>query len=145
MNKIIFAGIVMLCMITISAIACDKKGKGNCCEKKGAGCSEKTAKMKGDKAAFSCKLTSKELQQRKAEVIGSLKEQVLERKELSNGYAYKFKSDDQTIDQLVSFIKAEKQCCSFFSFNLAIDEEATWLHLTGEEGVKDFITAELSF
>ncbi len=145
MNKIIFAGVVMLCMFALTAVACDKKGKGGCCEKKGASCSEKTAKAKGDKAAFACKLTSKELQQRKAEVIGSLKTQILERKELSNGYAYKFKSDDPTIDQLVSFIKAEKQCCGFFTFNLAIDEDATWLHLTGEEGVKDFITAELSF
>ena len=58
----------------------------------------------GDKP-LSCKLTSPELRKRKETVIASLKKQVLERKELPNGYAYKFTDTDAVLDELTEFIK----------------------------------------
>ncbi|MEC3880244.1 hypothetical protein [Parapedobacter sp. 10938] len=39
---------------------------------------------------LACKLTSPELRERKETVIASLKKQLLDRKELSDGYAFKF-------------------------------------------------------
>jgi hypothetical protein len=43
------------------------------------------------------------------------------------------------------FIKTERECCDFFTFNLSIsgDKSETWLELTGAEGAKDFISTEL--
>ena len=94
---------------------------------------------------MTCKLTSPELQKRKATVLADLRRQVLEKKELANGYAFKFKGTDAVIDQLHEFIKTERQCCGFFTFNLSIagDQGAIWLELTGDDGVKDFIKMEL--
>lgn len=95
---------------------------------------------------LSCKLTTPELRQRKETVIASLKQQVLEKKALPDGYAYCFAGTDLMLDELNEFIKTERLCCSFFTFQLTIgsDPNATWLTITGPEGVKAFIETELN-
>ena len=94
---------------------------------------------------LSCKLSSPELLKRKATVLASLRKQILEKKELKNGYAFRFEGSDKTVDELIEFIKAERQCCDFFTFDLSIsgDKSEVWLELTGETGAKDFIKEEL--
>ena len=94
---------------------------------------------------LACKLTSPELGQRKATVITGLKEQMIEKKELKNGYSYKFVGTDQMVDELTEFIKTERECCDFFTFNLSIsgDKSEAWLVITGPKGAKDFIRTEL--
>lgn len=101
------------------------------------GCKERTV---------ACKLTTHEMQQRKATVISSLTKQILEKKELNNGYAYRFKGTDEIVDQLSEFIKTERLCCDFFDFELKIAGDASfvWLSITGPKGTKDFITSELN-
>lgn len=97
--------------------------------------------------ALSCKLTTQEMQKRKTTVITSLKNQVIEKKELRNGFAFKFTGTDEMLDELTEFIKTERECCSFFTFNLSIsgDKREAWLELTGIDGVKEFIETELGF
>ncbi len=107
-------------------------------------CSEDcTAKNKSKQQA--CKLTTPELRERKETVLSSLKEQVIEKRELKNGFAFKFPGTGKVLDELTEFIKTERACCDFFTFNLSIsgDKSEAWLKLTGEDGVKDFITTEL--
>src|SRR5262245_33491672 len=70
----------------------------------------------GDERELSCKLTSPELQRRKATVLASMKKQVLERKELENGFSFKFPGNDRMVDELTEFVKSERQCCDFFFF-----------------------------
>jgi len=96
-------------------------------------------------ADFVCSLTTPEMQQRKATVLASLKKQVVEKKELPDGFAYKFSGEDRVLDELMEFIKTERQCCKFFVFNLSIsgDKSEIWLELTGVDGVKDVIANEL--
>ncbi|MBA2423603.1 MAG: hypothetical protein H0V61_10335 [Chitinophagales bacterium] len=96
-------------------------------------------------ADLSCKLTTPELQQRKATVIEKLKKQTLERRELENGYAFKFSDSDSMMDELTSFIRTEMQCCDFFAFSLIINKDKgyIWLELTGGTGAKEFINAEM--
>lgn len=55
-----------------------------------------------EKAAkpITCKLTTPELQKRKATVIAELKALVLTRKELVNGFAYEFNATGEILDQL---------------------------------------------
>ena len=100
---------------------------------------------KNNNTQLSCKLMPEELRIRKETVLAELKTKVLERKELPNGYAFKFTGDDQMVDQLVEFIKTERECCAFFVFDLSIsgDKSEAWLTLTGVEGSKDFVTQEL--
>ncbi len=97
------------------------------------------------KSPLTCKLTSAEMQQRKTTVLALLQKSVVEKKELDNGYAFKFDASDAMIDTLTSFVKTEKDCCAFFTFNLAVrgDQKFVWLQLTGPEGTKDFIKTEM--
>lgn len=97
-----------------------------------------------DKKQMTCKLTSPELQKRKATVIASIKKMIKEKKELVNGYVYRFLGSDNTVDLLTDFIKTERQCCDFFNFSIDIyNNDTAWLKITGAKGVKGFITSEL--
>ena len=102
-------------------------------------------KVEGKPRAWSCKLTTPELRKRKETVIASLKQQMIGRNELPNGFAFKFPGTDEVLDELIMFIKTERACCDFFTFNLSVrgDKSEAWLELTGASGAKDFITAEL--
>jgi hypothetical protein len=104
-----------------------------------------TCEAKNKNTVMACKLTSPELQKRKATILASLKQQIIEKKELPSGYAYKFSGADKVVDELAEFIKTERECCDFFTFNLSVsgDKSEAWLELKGPEGVKDFIKSEL--
>jgi hypothetical protein len=97
--------------------------------------------------APTCKLTTPELQERKKTVIAELKSLVVERKETATGVQYKFDGSDKMIDLLTSFIKTERLCCDFFTFDLSVgsEEKFIWLELSGPEGTKDFIETEIGF
>src|SRR5690606_37861110 len=77
---------------------------------------------------LSCKLTTPELQKRKETVIASLKQQILDKKELKDGYAFKFRGTDEVLDELTDFIKTERMCCDFFTFGLSVsgDKREAW-------------------
>ena len=46
------------------------------------------------------------------------------------------------LDELVEFVKTERECCDFFVFNLSMkgDKSEACLKITGPTGAKDFIT-----
>lgn len=121
--------------------ACDTTSGSACC----SGEKESEVVATTGSIALVCKLTSKELRERKETVIASLKKQILEKKELSNGYAFKFTGTDKVIDELSEFVKSERSCCNFFTFGLSFsgDGKEAWLNLTGPEGAKEMITTEL--
>ncbi|HET9136501.1 MAG TPA: hypothetical protein VFO76_07685 [Candidatus Kapabacteria bacterium] len=102
-------------------------------------------KAKNTSTELSCKLSSPELRKRKAVVLAQLRKQMLERKELSNGFAFKFPGTDSMVTELTEFIKTERTCCDFFIFTLSVsgDKTEAWLELTGVEGAKEFIVNEL--
>lgn len=96
---------------------------------------------------LTCQLTSRELRRRKATVLAGLKQKILKKKELPNGFAFCFPGNDAVLDELIAFIKTERLCCDFFIFGLTIegDKSEIWLKLTGEQDVKEFITHEIGF
>lgn len=104
-----------------------------------------TCKAQNKSSELTCKLTTPELQERKETVLKSLREQIIEKKELENGYSFKFPGTDKVLDELTEFIKTERTCCDFFVFGLSIsgDKREAWLELTGPEGAKYFIATEL--
>ncbi len=93
----------------------------------------------------SCKLTTPELQIRRETVLENLKRQMLDKKELIDGYAFKFSGSDKVVDELTDFIKSERACCDFFTFNLSIagDKSEAWMELTGSGKAKELIKSEL--
>lgn len=67
-------------------------------------------------------------------------------KELADGYAFRFKAEEQLIREAAEFIAYERLRCPFFDFELAIEQDTDrlWLRLRGQDGVKDFIRAEFN-
>lgn len=67
-------------------------------------------------------------------------------RELDNGYAFCLGRDSAVLASLTEFIALEKLCCPFFGFTIKVAPEGgdIWLELTGREGVKPFIQAEIS-
>ncbi|MBS4027536.1 MAG: hypothetical protein KGZ58_02770 [Ignavibacteriales bacterium] len=146
------ATFLTLTILTLTACNNSEKGTTNKSvmtadkEKPTSGCSD-NCKAKNKSGELSCKLTTPELQKRKETVIASLKQQILDKKELQDGYAFKFAGTDEILDELTEFIKTERACCDFFTFGLSVsgDKSEAWLELTGVDGAKDFITTELGF
>lgn len=99
--------------------------------------------METARKSVTCKLTTPELQKRKATVIAELKALVQERKELENGFSYKFEGSDQNLDKLNEFIKTERMCCDFFTFQLTVEESVAILNITGTNGAKEFLKEEV--
>jgi hypothetical protein len=66
-----------------------------------------------------------------------------EKKDLRDGYAFRFSPD--TFDELARFLSNERRCCPFLSFDIAIASNGgpVWLHITGPEGTREFLAAEL--
>jgi hypothetical protein len=90
-----------------------------------------------------CKLTTPELQKRKATVIAELKSLILTRQELENGFSYKFEGKDEILDKINDFIKTERMCCDFFTFQLTVEENTALLNITGPAGTKEFLKEEV--
>jgi hypothetical protein len=95
--------------------------------------------------SLTCKLTTPELQLRRATVIRSLKERVLRKEEIAGGLKFAFTSTDEVLDQLLDFIKSERLCCDFLGFHLSIEDETATLELTGPEGTREFLEHEVGF
>jgi hypothetical protein len=66
--------------------------------------------------------------------------------EMPDGYALRLSNGPNTLLKLAAFIDLERLCCPFFGFNIEVEPEGgpVWLKLTGREGVKPFIRAEIS-
>ena len=94
---------------------------------------------------IACKLTTPELQARKDGAVAELKKKIVETVETEHGYAFRFAGSDETLGQLMVFIQAERQCCSFFTFKLGIQdpESPIWLEISGATGAKEFVKSEL--
>jgi len=99
--------------------------------------------MESTNLTVACSLTGPELQERRRRVLRKVSEAVLEVKDLGDGYAYRFPSDEIWITELANLITVERQCCPFLRFNLRIEPGAgpIWLELSGPQGTKDFLTS----
>jgi hypothetical protein len=82
---------------------------------------------------------------RKEELGSRLWASVQETKELPDGYAFRLPADSGSLQTAGEWVGLERVCCPFFSFGVEAEREGgpVWLRLTGREGVKQFIRAEL--
>ncbi len=75
------------------------------------------------------------------EVFGAVREI----REIPDGYAFRLENETSWLKKAVDFIAKERLCCPFFGFTLRVEPERgeLWLSLTGREGIKPFILAEI--
>jgi hypothetical protein len=68
----------------------------------------------------------------------------LERVALPNGYAARFPGD--MLEAVARFVANERRCCPFMSFEISFGPESAplWLRMTGPDGTKDVLDAELN-
>lgn len=96
---------------------------------------------------FACDMTAIAADQRSAHLatINKLFQMVGGVRELSNGYRFRLPNESHVLLTAAEFIALERLCCPFFGFGLEIEREggAVRLSLTGREGVKPFILAEI--
>lgn len=96
---------------------------------------------------FACDMTAIPVDQRGAHLatINKLFQAVESVRELPDGYSFRLSNESSALLTAAEFIALERLCCPFFGFLLEIEREggAFWLSLTGREGVKPFIMAEI--
>lgn len=90
---------------------------------------------------IACKLTSAELQIRRAEVLAQIRADVINVTELEGGLRFEFPGNQDQIRRLGTLIELEHECCPFLRFQLTVEpgDGPALLELTGPEGTKDFL------
>ena len=63
--------------------------------------------------------------------------------ELAHGFEFRFLANARSISEVAEFVGHERLCCPFIDFQIAVYGDNLSLQLTGPEGAKDFIKAEL--
>jgi hypothetical protein len=83
--------------------------------------------------------------ERRAEVLQPLKCLITDQTALDNDYCFTFEPGDESLNALLTFIQLERACCTFLRFVLTVEPNASgiYLEMTGPEGTKTFIEAEM--
>lgn len=86
-----------------------------------------------------------EQRQRQSMLMKQMQQSMREMSEIADGYTFRFDGNADNIMMLAEFISLERLCCPFFNFELEVSsgKDSVWLRMTGREGVKDFLKAEL--
>jgi hypothetical protein len=65
--------------------------------------------------------------------------------ETERGYEFQYRPADISLAELAEWVGAESKCCPFFDFHIDLERQGKLLclRLTGEQGIKAFIRAEL--
>ena len=64
-------------------------------------------------------------------------------RDLRDGLAFRLPTKMNVALEATQFIMLERLCCPFFNFAFKVESDgATWLHITGGKGVKQFIKPE---
>ena len=83
--------------------------------------------------------------ERKRALQERLRADVREIREIEGGYAFKHSSEPEVLLALAEFVALERLCCPFFDFGIEIEREGgpLWLRMTGSEGAKEVLRAEI--
>ncbi len=96
---------------------------------------------------FLCRLDALTAEERKRhQSLGALiRLSVKETKELADGYAFRLPGNKAMVMTVAEFVTLERSCCPFFTFEIELGdaEKPLWLTWRGEEGVKEFLKAQL--
>ena len=98
-------------------------------------------------STLACDLTRMDVNQRARHqiVMQDLQALVQEVQELPDGFAFRYPADARSCLLVAEFVSLERLCCPFFAFTLDVapHDGPIWLRITGREGVKQFLLAEM--
>jgi hypothetical protein len=92
---------------------------------------------------IACALTDDEFREREQAVLQKFRQQVIETRELDDGYAYRINNDDDSLREITELVLLERICCPFLDFKIivAAADGGLWLEMIGAKGAKEFIAA----
>jgi hypothetical protein len=98
-------------------------------------------KFYDDPIEIACTLSEQELEQRREGTLAQVLAGVEETIELDDGYELRFPGTAEWVRQLSEFVAFERECCSFFTFEMRFEPKQgpISLRLRGPEGVKEFV------
>lgn len=69
-----------------------------------------------------------------------------ELREMKDGYALRFSGTMDYAERLLDFVRRERQCCPFLTFEIVFEPECRgiWICLRGDERVKAYLSNEFS-
>ena len=109
--------------------------------------SPESSQQTRESSSFSCNLSALDRDQRKRhDFLGKdLFPKHLEIKEMPDGYGVRFPNNRLLFVALSEWITLEQLCCPFLTLSLELHHHQgpIWLKATGEDGVKNFLRAEL--
>ncbi len=78
------------------------------------------------------------------ELLKRVRHAVRDRREISDGYAFKLDGRAVSLPEAAEWISMERRCCPFLTLQISVSgNELRWaLTLTGPEGVKPILDAE---
>ena len=84
-------------------------------------------------------------QERQRSLYRRLREDVLEVRELDDGYVFRHSPDGDVLLAIAEFVANERLCCPFFDFALTVErgDGPVWLHITGQGEAKGTLEAEM--
>lgn len=88
-----------------------------------------------------CNLLSEEKVKRQEMIRETIFPYIKNRVEHSNGFTYYFEDRNGMLEKLMEFIRIEKECCSFFRFDLSVlpFNQGLALQISGMNGIKEFL------
>jgi hypothetical protein len=86
-----------------------------------------------------------EQRERQRALIGQLKADVKEVREIEGGYAFVHSPERAMLLAIAEFVANERLCCPFFEFGLTVERDGgpIWLRITGEGKAKRVLEAEM--
>ena len=79
-----------------------------------------------------CSLSENELQQRRREILDTMRADATEMISLPNGYAFRFEPNGEILLRLARLVDLERQCCQFLSFRIVVEPRSPiTLEVTG--------------
>ena len=86
-----------------------------------------------------------EQRERQQALLGQLREDVKEVRELDDGYAFGHSPDSAVLLTIAEFVANERLCCPFFEFGITLERDGgpVWLRITGEGEAKHVLEAEM--
>ncbi len=97
--------------------------------------------------SFACDMSAIPQAERQAHVgtIRDLFARVAEIRERDDGFAFRWPADEGMLERITSFVVNERRCCPFFRFRIDVEPHvgALWLTMSGAEGVKSVVEAEI--
>jgi hypothetical protein len=92
-----------------------------------------------------CTLTPEALRTRREGLLSDLFQRAEHVDELADGLRIRFGQGADTLERIVAAVEAERHCCRFLRFTIAVEPDSgpTFLELTGPPGTREFLLALL--